>query len=481
MLTSPMRTDFDFIVLGGGSAGYAAARTAAALGLNTAVVEGGEKIGGLCILRGCMPSKTLLASANAYRTIRRAGEFGLFAKDVGYDIGEILSRKEGLIAEFADHRAGQLADGRFAFVRGHASFTGPRSIHVRMLDGGSRELRARAFLIATGSAINKPEIPGLDAPEILTSDTLLATAEVPPSVIVLGAGPVALEAAHYYESLGAVVTIVQRGNNLLSGTDPDLADVVEQAFRARGMQVFTGTRLRSIERDGRLMIVRFEHGGEEKSIAAEAVLNALGRRPAVDSLALSEAGVNLNGRAVAVSLTQQTSAPHIFAAGDVCGPYEIVHIAIQQGEIAARNAARMLAGEGEPLEKTDYRLKVFAAFTEPQVAVAGLQEAELKAQGRPFLRASHPFADHGKSMVLGETEGFVKMLADPATGELLGAAVVGPEASNLIHETIVAMHYRGTVHEFATIPHYHPTLAEIWTYPAEELAEKCGRASIKRS
>jgi pyruvate/2-oxoglutarate dehydrogenase complex dihydrolipoamide dehydrogenase (E3) component len=476
-----MRTDFDFIVVGGGSAGYAAARTAASLGLQTAVVEGGVEVGGLCILRGCMPSKTLLASANAYRTLRRAKEFGLRAEGIGFDVDAIRDRKEKLISEFAEFRKKQLRDGRFAFFRGTASFSGQRNLHVRLREGGSVELRGRAFLISSGSIINTPDVPGLGAPEILTSDDLLATAEVPSSVVVLGAGPVALEAAHYYESLGSVVTIVQRSPHFLSGTDHDIADAVEHAFRNRDMQIFTATKLRSVEKDGRLMVVRFEHGDGEKSVAAEAVMNAMGRRPAVDGLDLASAGVELDGRAIRVAPTQQTTTPHIFAAGDVCGPYEIVHIAIQQGEIAARNAARLLSGEGEPMEKTDYRLKVFAAFTEPQLAVAGFQEAELNAAGRGFLAATHCFADHGKSMVMGETEGFVKMLADPQTGELLGASVVGPEASDLIHETVIALNYRATVHEFAKIPHYHPTLSEIWTYPAEELAEKCGTASIIRS
>jgi len=476
-----MRTDFDFIVIGGGSAGYAAARTAVALGLQTAVVEGGKEVGGLCILRGCMPSKTLLASANRFRTLRRASEFGLQADGIGFDVEAIRRRKEKLIGEFATFRQKQLQSGRFSFFRGEASFSGPRSLHVRLFDGGTVELHGRSFLLATGSVINTPPVPGLEAPEILTSDSLLATAAVPSSVVVLGAGPVALEAAHYYESFGSAVTIVQRSPHFLSGTDQDLADAVEHAFRERGMQIFTGTNLRAVERDGRLMVVRFEQGGAEKSVAAEAVLNALGRRPAVDGLDLDGAGVGLEGRAVRVEPTQQTSVAHIFAAGDVCGPYEIVHIAIQQGEIAARNAARLLSGEGEPMEKTDYRLKVFATFTEPQLAVAGAQESDLRAAGREFLSATHNFADHGKSLVRGETEGFVKMLADPKTGELLGAAVVGPEASDLIHETVVALRYRATVHEYALIPHYHPTLAEIWTYPAEELAEKCGKASIVRS
>lgn len=470
--------EFDFVVIGGGSAGFAAARTALAEGMRVAVVDGGPEVGGLCILRGCMPSKAILASANRFTTLRRAAEFGLQAGNISFDTQEIRRRKEKLVAEFADHRREQLTSGRFPFFRGRAAFLDAHRLGVELLEGGSLTLRSRYFLLATGSVINTPPVPGLDQSGILTSDDLLATAAVPPSVIVLGAGPVALEAAHYYAALGSRVTVVQRSAHFLSGTDPALADAVQEAFIKRGVEVFTGTALRGVEREGSLWTVRFTQGLDEKNVTAAALMNALGRRPATDGLAVEAAGVALSGRTIATSPTQQTSAAHIFAAGDVCGPHEIVHIAIQQGEIAARNAARLWRGEEEPLEKIDYRLLVFAAFTEPQIAVAGQPERDLQSAGIPFLSATHPFADHGKSMVLGETEGFVKMWAHRDTGEILGAGVVGPYASELIHETVVALRYRSTVHEFATIPHYHPTLSEIWTYPAEELAEKCGSASI---
>ena len=164
----------------------------------------------------------------------------------------------------------------------------------------------------------------------------------------------------------------------------------------------------------------------------------------------------------------QTSAPHVFAAGDVCGEAEVVHVAIQQGEAAARNAARVLGGQSG-LEEMDYRLELFGVFTEPQAAAVGMNEAAATASGRPWKSASYPFHDHGKSIVMGHLDGFVKMIADTATGEILGAAVVGPEAVELIHPVVVAMHFRSTVAEFARIPFYHPTLSEIWTYPAEEL------------
>ena len=175
-----------------------------------------------------------------------------------------------------------------------------------------------------------------------------------------------------------------------------------------------------------------------------------------------------NGR-VAVSGTMQTSVPHIFAAGDVCGEAEVVHIAIQQAELAARNVAALLQGRNHSMEEMDYRLRLFGVFIEPQAAAVGMNEAEAAASGRPWRSATYPFNDHGKSMVMGETDGFVKMIADTGTGEILGASAVGPEATELIHMPAAAMRFRCTARQFLDIPAYHPTLSEIWSYPAEEL------------
>lgn len=472
---------FDFIVVGGGSAGYAAARTAAEEGLRVAVVEGGQEVGGLCILRGCMPSKALIESANRYETLRHASKFGLSAPGIGYDAAKIQARKRELIADFAGYRKAQLEAGKFTFFRGRAVFESSQTVSVRPLDGSSSFLlHGRAFLIATGSVINRPEIPGIDLPGIWTSDDVLALEKFPESVIVLGAGPVGLESAHFFSAFGIPTTVLQRSAHVLRASDQDVSDALAQGIRARGTNLLTGVQLVRIEKDGALFVVSFTHEGRSRTVSARAVVNALGRRPAISGLGLDAAGVALDGGGIKVDFTQQTSAPHIFAAGDVCGPFEIVHLAIQQGETAARNAARRLRGEGEAPARMDYRLKVFAVFTEPQMAACGAHEAELHDARRDFRSAKYPFADHGKSMTHGETDGFVKLLADAATGEILGGAVVGPHASELIHEVVVAMRYRSTVHEFALIPHYHPTLSEIWTYPAENLAEICDKRSISR-
>ncbi|MFM8790027.1 MAG: dihydrolipoyl dehydrogenase family protein, partial [Chthoniobacterales bacterium] len=305
----------------------------------------------------------------------------------------------------------------------------------------------------------------------LTSDDVLDNANPPKSLIVLGAGPVALEMAHYHRALGAEDTVVQRSKQVLSSMDRDVADAVRRGMERHGTKFVLGCKILGAGKSSRGRFVRVAHDDREETIQADEILLALGRDPATAGLDLSAAGLDIApGRPLATTDSQQTSVPHIFGAGDVTGKLEIVHIAIEQGEIAARNAARLLRGKGETLETIDYRLRLFAVFTQPEAAMVGLTEREAAELDLGFAAATYPFDDHGKSMVHGKTDGFVKLIAERKTGEILGGAVVGPHASELIHEVVVAMRYRATAAEFLKIPHYHPTLSEIWTYPAEELA-----------
>ncbi len=463
--------DFDFVVIGGGSAGYAGARTACALGLRVAVIEGGEEVGGLCILRGCMPSKTLLESASRAESIRRASEFGLRAEWQGAVGPEIAARKRRLIGDFASYRKEQLATSNWEFIRGTAHFVDPHTVEVALCDGGTRRIVSRSFLIATGSEMNWVEVPGLKEVGAWTSDEVLASETIPQSVIVLGGGAIALEMASFYAGVGSAVTIIQRGTQLLKEVDAEVADALASALEKRGITVHRGTALAGVEKTTGGKAVHFFKGGDRLTVEAEEIVYALGRRPNVNGLALENAGVLTGRGAVIAGLSMQTTVPHIFAAGDVCGPYEVVHIAIQQAEAAARNAARHLQQSEEKQEHLDYTLKLFAVFTHPEVASVGLTEREAADLGIPFVTASYPFEDHGKSMVRGETDGFVKLIVASATGKIIGAAVIGPDASEIIHEVVVAMYFGATAAQLAQVPHYHPTLSEIWTYPAEALAE----------
>ncbi len=470
-----MKDSYDFIVIGGGSAGYAAARTAHELGMSTAVIDGAEELGGLCILRGCMPSKTLIESANRFRSMRRAEEFGLRSGAIEVKPEEIIARKRKLIGEFAEYRQEQLADGRFDLIRGTASFSGENQLEVSLNDGkGSHTVNFKSVLIATGSRITRVPIAGLEETGYWTSNDVLEASELPDSIIVLGGGAIALEMACYLEGLGKDVTVIQRSDQVLSGSDRDITDALEEALTEReNFTLFTGTSITKVGQDvesGKKSVV-FMHGGEEKTVSADQILQALGRSPNSDGLALDNGSVSLRERSKQIETNdeQVTSNSSIFAAGDVCGPHEIVHIAIEQGEIAAHNAAVDLGFSKEPKRHINYRLKLLGIFTDPEIAMVGLSENEARAAGIPFAAASYPFNDHGKSMVKGETHGFVKMIANTETGEIIGASVIGPDAVDLIHEVVVAMHFRATAADFVKIPHYHPTLSEIWEYPAEDL------------
>jgi len=458
-------TEFDVVVIGGGSAGYAAARTASDLGARVAIVDKGP-LGGLCILRGCMPSKTLLRSSDIMALMKRASEFGLSTGKLGADMGAINDRKKKLIKEFADYRADQLKDPKYNLIQGTASFLDANRIKV-----GKKTIESKAFIITTGSNHAKVPVPGLEGAGYLTSDELLDSREIYKSMIVLGGGPIATELGQFYCRLGTQTTLIQRSAHILSASDEDLALPVEASLREDGMDVYTKTDITNVSRQGKKTTVTFRHDDQEKHVLADVVFHALGRAPAVEGLDLEAAGVETEGRRIKVDEAMRTNVRHIFAAGDVVGMHEIVHIAIQQGEVAASNA--VVKNEEK---KVDYRLKSEVTFTDPQVATVGLSEKECHLAGRPYLVESYPFDDHGKSMVMGETHGFVKILCDPTSGEILGGQIVGPEASDLIHEIIAIMYFRGTVFDLAQIPHYHPTLAEILTYPAEDLAERIEEA-----
>lgn len=455
--------DFDVAIIGGGSGGYAAARTTAAAGLRTVVIEGGKEVGGLCILRGCMPTKALLYAAEVMHLARHAETWGVRVKALGFDFPAVMARKNRLIKEFADFRQQQLTDGRFEFIRAEARFTDK---HTVALSNG-KSLTAAHFVIATGSMVGPSPLPDLDEIGYLTSDTALTLDRLPKSLIVLGGGAVAVEFAQFFTRFGVKVTLVQRSPQLIRDFDPDAAEVLKKAFEAEGIRVYSHTRLLSAAGPPSAKQVQFEYEGKTQSVEAEEIFFGLGRVPNITRLDLERAGVMASLDTILADAQMQTNVPHIYAVGDCTGPYEIVHIAIQQGEIAGYN----IAHPDNP-RTIDYRLLINVVFTDPQVATVGLTEKEARLHNIPHVTASYPFRDHGKSMIMESLHGFVKLLANPVSGEILGGCCVGPLGGELIHEIVAAMCKRMTVRELAAMPHYHPTLAEIWTYPAEELAEQ---------
>jgi pyruvate/2-oxoglutarate dehydrogenase complex dihydrolipoamide dehydrogenase (E3) component len=494
--------DFDVAILGAGSAGYAAARTAASAGLKTVVIEGGKEVGGLCILRGCMPSKALLYAAEVLHLARNGKIWGLKPGKIGFDFKKVMARKAAMIEDFAGYRRKQLDSGKFKFIRANACFVDAHTLALEQLGAGRAgsplpamnvagqthrqkslnlsgsgddgahgvtrpTITARHFVIGTGSVVSPPPLPSLEEVGYITSDHALSLTKLPKSLIVLGGGAIACELAQFFARFDVKVTQIQRSPHVLREFDDDAGAVIKTVFQREGIKLFTGTKLLNARRNGKRKVIEFEQNGKKLRAEADEILLALGRSPNTATLGLENAGVETeNGR-----ITTDTAYAHERAA----------HLRSGRLHRAARNRPhRDPAGGNRRAQHrnprrpraADYRLLTSVVFTDPQVATVGLTEKEATARKIPFRAASYPFNDHGKSLIMEALDGFVKLLANPKTGEILGGCCVGPVGGELIHEINVAMAKRMTVHEFAATPHYHPTLAEIWTYPAEELAEQ---------
>ena len=451
--------DCDFCVIGAGSAGYAAATIARSLGKSVVIVESTAPLAGLCILRGCMPSKTLLRTAEVAHLVAEAPQFGIEPGAAIANLPAIMARKRRIIKEFADYRIAGI--DTFPLLRGIVAFTGPDRLSV-----GHSVVRAGKYLVATGSVINVPEIPGLAEAGFVTSDEVLELDALPSSMIVLGGGSIACELAQYLQRVGVRVTMLQRSLSLLSGEDPDVGFALQRALVDEGMEIRTGAALVGVSTaDGRKR-VHFENDGAVEVVEADEIFVALGRRANVDGLELAAAGIEFDRRGIHVDKHLRTTNPDVYAAGDVIWEStQLVHVAVNEGQTAARNAL------SDARLSIDYDLHgARAVFTDPQVAIAGLTERECKQRALPYSVARFPFDDLGKAIAVGATKGFVKMLAAP-DGSVLGVAIVGAEASDFIHESIALLYFKANVRDVMAMPHLHPTLAEILTYPAEELCE----------
>lgn len=457
---------YDFVSIGGGSAGFNAARVARSKGLKTAIIDGAKDLGGLCILRGCMPSKTLLWATEILHRAQKGKLFGLDIPVAKANAKAMQKRKRKIIGEFASFRTEQLQSGRFDLYRNHARFLSPE---VLELDDGT-QIRSKHFMIATGSRVSEPPIPGLRESGYWTSDDILDLQRYPESIIVLGGGIVACELAQYLSRVGTKVTLIQRSPTLLKGFSAEAGNTLKSAMEKEGMRVFTHTEQLAISSEKGKLRVRFldKNTGRKRSVSAERLLNALGREPAIQGLALDKAGVECEatGR-IKTNRWQQTSQKHIYAGGDVSGPHDIVHLAVAQGELAAKHATG-----GKKLKPVSELPLLKVAFTAPAIASVGLNEREATEMNIPWEVASYPFNDHGKSILMDEMFGYVKVIAHRKTGQLLGAEIVGPEAGEMIHCFTVPLTSKLTVYDMLASPWYHPTLTEIVTYPLEELAER---------
>ncbi|HLN46826.1 MAG TPA: FAD-dependent oxidoreductase, partial [Magnetospirillaceae bacterium] len=316
--------EFDLCVVGAGSAGYAAATAARRMGKRVALVDGDGPLGGLCILRGCMPSKTVLRSAEIAHLARTAGEVGVAVSGVKPDVAAVIARKRRIIEGFADYRVSGINE--FPLFRGRPKFTGAHELSI-----GSDIIVATKFVLSTGSVINVPDIPGLRETGYVTSDDVLELEAPPRSFITLGGGPTAVELSQYLRRMDCAVTMVQRSPTILSSEDPDVGEALGSALSDDGIELHTATVVKRVERDGARKRVIAQRGPHEMAFEADEIFLALGRRPNIDGLGLEHAGVVADARGVKVNEYLETANPDILAAGDVTGSYELVHVAVYEG------------------------------------------------------------------------------------------------------------------------------------------------------
>ena len=454
---------FDYVVIGGGSGGYAAARTARETLDRVAIIDSAERLGGLCILRGCMPSKTIIYAAEVFHLAKKSTPFGIQLENLSIDLKTLHSRKKAMVSEFAEYRQEQLQSDRFTLFRNHARFIAPNCVE---LDNGDT-VTAKHFMVATGSSVSVPPIAGLADVPFWTSDDVLDLDFIPKKVIVLGGGIVACELAQFLCRIGTEVIQIQRSEYILSLMSNKVSEELAMVLRREGVQLFTKTETKQIGYDSREFSVTFMHDGSERTVTAPHLVNALGRNPNTKSLDLDAAAVEVkDSGAIRVDEHQMTSNQHVYACGDVTGPHELVHIAVMQGELAARHAT------GQRFDAIDYKALLIALFTDPQVAYVGQTEKQLSDEGVDFVAADYPFDDHGKSILMEAKDGFVRVIADRSSGHVLAAECVGKDASELIHGMAIAITLRATVFDLLKVHWYHPTLSEIWTYPLEDIAEE---------
>jgi len=459
---------FELLVIGGGSAGHAAARTAVSLGLKTGLVESAPVLGGLCILRGCMPSKALIETANRMRIARDGARFGFRSGPPELDIERLRGRRDVLIEDFRLDRLRGMENGGYTLIRGSARFVSDHCVEILGPEGVVTCHEARAFVIASGSHPVIPEIPGLEGTPFWTSDDAVTLPSLPARLVIVGAGAIGMECAHLFEGFGSRVTVIARGEGIMSGSDPDIATALEAESEERGIVFLKKTQVCGVSHAGGVFRLNLDSGGE--ALEAEALLLATGRAPLTKSLGLEAIGIAMEKGRILIDERTATSLPHVFAAGDCASPAAVVHLAVIQGEVAARNAARLLKRDRlTPDSEWNRHSAMEAWFTEPQCVCIGLSETKAREEKIPVLVGRQSYADHGKGMISGARHGFVKVLADPESGRLLGAAAVGPEVVETSHLLQAAIELQLSAAAYLAIPHYHPTLAEAWSRAVEHI------------
>lgn len=445
-------TSYELIVVGGGPGGYVAALHAASLGQKTALVEP-DFLGGTCLNRGCIPSKTLLKHAEVIESIEKAKSWGIETGELTLSFDKMKQRKNDVIERLRGGIAFLLKQGKIDVFNGYGTVKKSGVVHVKTADG-VKELAAKSILVATGSTPAVPPIPGLDSVQFDTSDTIFDIPAIPKSVAIIGGGVIGVEFACIFASLKASVIIIEAADRLIPAEDVEAAKLLARELKKKGIVIHTGTKVESVrEQDGIKTVSCVDQKGKEIAVDADTLLVSTGRRPNLS--ATQELDLAMTGPFIQVNDKMETSVPGVYAAGDVIGGWQLAHAASAEGVVAANNAAGIQ-------DAIDYTVMPRCVYTSPEIAGVGLTEEEAKAKGIDVRVEKFDFAGSGKALAAGDTTGFTKIIYDAVYGEILGAIMVGPHVTEMISEASAFMYLEGTVEEAAKMIHPHPTISETF-------------------
>ena len=451
---------YQVIVVGTGPGGYVAAIRAAQLGLKTAVVEKDE-LGGTCLNWGCIPTKAWIVTAHLYEMIQRAREYGIEVDAPRINWGLLLERKNKVVGQLTGGVKQLLQGRKVDIVRGTAKLTGPQRVAVTAKGGETRELTADHVILATGAHATLPPGFQLDGERIITSQEALDLEKQPKRLAVLGGGVVGTEFACFFAAIGTEVTLVEMLPRLVPAEDDEIAQALEREMKKQKIAIHTNTKVEGLA-DGANGAVRLTLAGG-KSLEVDTVLIATGRKPYTEGLGLEALGIARGDRGkISVNDHLQTSLKNVYAIGDVTDIRQLAHFASAQGKAAAEIIA------GHPAQTT-WRAVPAATFTNPEVASVGLTEREAKAEGRTVKIGRFPFRAHGRNIADGELGGFVKLVVDAGTDQVLGAHIIGAKASELIHECSLAIAADLNARDLAQAIHAHPTVMEAIGEAAEDV------------
>jgi dihydrolipoamide dehydrogenase len=452
-----MSEKFDVVIIGGGPGGYVAAIRAGQLGLKTACIENRGSLGGVCLNIGCIPSKALLQSSEKYEDVTHSfAAHGIKVGGVDLDLPTMMARKDKVVTDLTKGVEFLFRKNKVTWIKGTARITAPGKIAVALNDGGSQDVEATSIIVATGSEVVPLRGVEVDEKQIVSSTGALSLAKVPEHFVVIGGGYIGLEMGSVWRRLGAKVTVVEFLDRITPGMDGETGKQLQRVLAKSGFEFKLGMKVVGSTKSKKGVTLQLEPaaGGERSELTADVVLVAIGRRPYTNGLGLQEIGVALdNHQRVIVDKNYQTNIPGIYAIGDVIPGPMLAHKAEDEGAVLAE----ILAGQKPHV---NYDAIPAVIYTWPEVASVGKTEEELKAAGTAYKVGKFPFTANARARANGDTDGFVKILADATTDRVLGVHIIGPDAGTMIAEATLAMEYGASAEDIARTTHAHPTLSE---------------------